>query len=112
MAAELFVVRVRGAGETRYFHLTGEVALELRGLLQQGQLDRPSGTRRVQELVAQREPDRVVRGGAVNLEDADFDMVSNDELREWMSQRLAERKMGAEGALPRTDEPSSPRPGD
>ena len=92
-----FLLRVRGAQETRLFRFQGDVAAELHRLRESGHFERPGGTTRLNELIQGRRPDSVVAGAASGTEDAHFDMVADDELRGYLSQRLLERKGAAEG---------------
>jgi hypothetical protein len=96
MAADEFVVRVRGADEMRYFRFDGLEARELRGILQQGFLDRPTGQRRLAELMDGREPAWTEPRASTADADVDWDMVADDELRGYLSKRLMERKGGRE----------------
>jgi hypothetical protein len=92
-----FLLRVRGARETRLFRFQGEEAVELHRLRESGHFERPGGTTRLNELIRSRQPDSVVAGASGQTEDAHFDMVADDELRGYLSQRLLERKGAAEG---------------
>ena len=96
MAADEFTVRVRGADEMRYFRFGGLEARELRGILQQGYLDRPAGQKRLGELLAGRAPDWTEPRSSTADSDVDWDMVADDELRGYLSRRLMERKGGRE----------------
>lgn len=111
MDTDLFVLRVRAAGESRLYRFQGTQAVELHKLARDGTLERPGGTRRLGDAIRGREPDRVMAGGSATMEEPiDFDMVADDELREWISQRLLERKAGREigddSTAPGIDEPS------
>lgn len=92
-----FILRVRGANETRLFRFSGSEAAELHRLREAGHFERPGGTDRLNELIQGRSPDDVASGGSTNPGEADFDMVADDELRGYLSQRLLERKGAAEG---------------
>ena len=92
-----FLLRVRGARETRLFRFQGDEAAKLHRLRESGHFERPGGTTRLNELIQGRRPDSAVDGAASQTEDAHFDMVADDELRGYLSQRLLERKGAAEG---------------
>ena len=92
-----FLLRVHGARETRLFRFRGEEAAELHRLRESGHFERPGGTSRLNELIRSRQPDSVVAGASSAPDDAHFDMVADDELRGYLSQRLLERKGAAEG---------------
>ena len=92
-----FVLRMRIAGGARYFRFTGDEALELHRMRTSGLLERPGGTRRLTEMTRGREPDSVLTGNPTNLRDADFDMVSDGDLRMLLSHRLLERRGAREG---------------
>jgi hypothetical protein len=96
MAADEFVIRVRGADDMRYFRFDGLEARELHGILQQGLLDRPSGQRRLAELIDGREPAWSEPRASTADTDVDWDMVADDELRGYLSRRLMERRGGRE----------------
>lgn len=114
MDGEDFLLRVRGAGQTRIFRIRGPEAAELHRLRVNGTLERSGGTRRLQEMIHHMEPDTVDGSASSSDGDVHFDMVAEDELRHYMSSRLAERKMGREGGTPapktqpgeRMDDPS------
>jgi hypothetical protein len=107
-----FLLRVRGARETRLFRFQGAEAVELHRLRESGLFERPGGTSRLNELIQGRQPDSVVAGGSSPTEDAHFDMVADDELRGYLSQRLLERKGAAEGGGGGpVDRPGSPGAG-
>jgi hypothetical protein len=91
-----FVLRVRGARETRLFRFRGDEAAELHRLRESGRFERPGGTTRLNELIRGRQPDTVVPGVSGQTEEPHFDMVADDELRGYLSQRLLERKGWAE----------------
>ena len=97
MANNDFLLRVRGAQETRLFRFQGDEAAELHRLRESGHFERPGGTTRLNELIRDRQPDHVVAGPSNNSDDAHFDMVADEELRGYLSQRLLERKGAAEG---------------
>jgi len=97
MANDDFLLRVRGARETRLFRFRGDEATELHRLRESGHFERPGGTTRLNELIRSREPDQVVAGASSSTGDAHFDMVADEELRGYLSQRLLERKGAAEG---------------
>jgi len=113
-----FLLRVRGARETRLFRFQGDEAAELHRLRESGRFERPGGPTHLNELIRSRQPDRVVAGGSSQTEDPHFDMVADEELRGYLSQRLLERKGAAEGggASPGArgggsiDPPNSPSP--
>jgi hypothetical protein len=92
-----FLLRVHGASETRLYRFQGEEAAELHRLRESGHFERPGGTTRLNELIQGRQPDSVVAGASSATGDAHFDMVADDELRGYLSQRLLERKGAAEG---------------
>lgn len=92
-----FLLRVRGARDARMYRFRGEVATELHRLRDSGQLERPGGTARLNDLIRDRQPDSVAAGGINRAEDAHFDVVADDELRGYLSQRLLERRGAAEG---------------
>jgi hypothetical protein len=118
MANGDFLLRVRGARETRLFRFQGDEAAELHRLRESGHFERPGGTTHLNELIQRRQPDSIVPGGASQTEDAHFDMVADDELRGYLSQRLLERKGAAEGGggsqgargSASTDPPDAPSP--
>ena len=97
MDSQDFILRVRGAQQTRLFRFRGTEAAELHRLRESGSFERPGGTRRLNELIAGRDADEVIGGGAPASGDAHFDMVADDELRGYLSNRLLERKGAAEG---------------
>ncbi|HEY3107861.1 MAG TPA: hypothetical protein VGL23_03865 [Chloroflexota bacterium] len=97
MPSNDFLLRVRGAKETRLFRFQGDEAAELHRLRESGHFERPGGTSRLNELIQGRQPDSVVAGVSSATEDAHFDMVADEELRGYLSQRLLERKGAAEG---------------
>src|SRR5687768_5518335 len=93
-----FVLRVRGATEVRIFRFSGAEAADLHRMHAGGTFERPGGTQRLSELVRGRKPDEVLTGGANNGgSDAHFDMVDDDELGGYLSNRLMERRGAAEG---------------
>jgi hypothetical protein len=96
VTGEEFLLRVRGAEEHRYYRFEGTEAQELRLLLQQGQLDRPPGTRLLTDLIAEREPFMTEPRSSPADGEVDWDMVAPDELRGYLSQRLMERRGGRE----------------
>src|SRR5690348_16654679 len=117
MATGDFLLRVRGAKETRLFRFQGDEAAELHRLRESGHFERPGGTTHLNELIHGRQPDSVVAGASGSSEDAHFDMVDDDELRGYLSQRLLERKGAAEGGGgsqgargSAVDPPNSPSP--
>jgi hypothetical protein len=97
MASGDFLLRVRGARETRLFRFRGDEAAELHRLRESGHFERPGGTTRLNELIHERQPESVVGDTSGSSEDAHFDMVADDELRGYLSQRLLERRGAAEG---------------
>jgi hypothetical protein len=92
-----FILRVRGASETRLFRFHGQEAVELHRLRESGHFERPGGTERLNQLIHERSPDEVTPGVSLNGSEAHFDMVADDELRGYLSKRLLERKGAAEG---------------
>lgn len=100
MDGEDFLLRVRGAGDTRIFRIRGPEAAELHRLRGNGTLERPGGTHRLQQLINRMEPERVDGSPGSSGGDVHFDMVAEDELRQYMSSRLAERKAGREAGSP------------
>ena len=91
------MLRVRGAQQTRVYRVRGSEADELHRLRANGTLERPGGARRLQALIADREPDDGAdSSGSLVGGDVHFDMVAENELRQYMSNRLAERKAGRE----------------
>jgi hypothetical protein len=112
---EDFLLRVRGAGQTRIFRFRGAEATELHRLRGNGTLERPGGTHRLQEMIGRMEPDHVDGSASSSDGDVHFDMVAEDELRHYMSSRLAERKAGREAGSPAPqaypgDRPNDPSP--
>src|SRR6266545_3885636 len=73
-----FLLRVRGAGESRVYRFSGAEAAELHRLRENRTLERPGGTHRLTELITGRDPDRSPAGG---VSDVHFEMVAEDELR-------------------------------
>jgi hypothetical protein len=96
VAADQFVLRVRGADEHRYYRFEGTEAQELHTLLHQGQLDRPAGTRLLVDLIADREPVMTEPRSSPADAEVDWDMVAPEELRGYLSKRLMERRGGRE----------------
>lgn len=95
---EEFLLRVRGAQETRVFRFSGAEAADLHRLLQSGHFERPGGTQRLTELIRGRSADHTLPGAnSPDGPEAHFDMVDDDQLRGYLSQRLLERKGAAEG---------------
>ena len=94
---------MRIAGGARYFRFMNNEAVELHRMLESGVLERPGGVRRLTEMTRGREPDSVISGNPTNLPDADFDMVSDADLRLLLSQRLLERRGAREGDGGRSD---------
>ena len=93
-----FVLRVRGARQTRLFRFRGAEAAELHRLRESGSFERPGGTRHLNDLIGARDPDEVVDGASTpGGAEAHFEMVADDELRGYLSNRLLERKGAAEG---------------
>jgi hypothetical protein len=108
MAADEFTIRVRGADEMRYFRFNGLEAQELRGILQQGYLDRPAGQERLLQLLEGRQSDWTEPRSSTADANVDWDMVADDELRGYLSQRLMERRGGSEMDLAVQSEPEQP----
>jgi hypothetical protein len=96
VAADQFVLRVRGADEHRYYRFDGTEAQELHVLRSQGQLDRPPGTQLLNDLIAGREPFMTEPRSSPADDEVDWDMVAPDELRGYLSKRLMERRGGRE----------------
>ena len=97
MVNRIFTLRVRIAGGARYFRFANSEAAELHKMRESGALERPGGNRRLTEMIRGRDPDSVITGNPTNLPDADFDMVSDGDLRMLLSQRLLERRGAREG---------------
>lgn len=114
MADEEFRLRVRGGKDARLYRFSGAEAAELHRLRGNGTLERPGGSHRLNELIRGREGEAV---SGVSGQDGEvhFDMVAEDELRQYMSSRLAERKAGREAGSPGGqgypgDRPNDPGP--
>jgi hypothetical protein len=110
MTSRDFVLRVRGARETRLFRFTGDEAAELHRQRESGLFERPGGTVRLNELIQRRQPDTVVPGPSGQTEDPHFDMVADEELRGYLSQRLLERKGAAEAGGGSSEPPNRSSP--
>jgi len=105
-----FLVRVRGTGPARIYRFRGQEAAELHRLRDNGTLERPGGSHRLNQLVHGRTAETTPTS-----EDIHFELVDEDQLRGYMSQRLLEKKAGREagGAAPQTypgDRPDDPSP--
>jgi hypothetical protein len=112
MESEDFLLRVRGAGETRLFRIRGAQAAELHRLRGNGTLERPGGSHRLQQLIREIEPESVTASVSSIDGDVHFEMVAEDELRQYMSSRLAERKAGREAGSPGPQSYPGDRPND
>jgi hypothetical protein len=112
MDGEEFLLRVRGAKDSRLYRFSGAEAAELHRLRSSGTLERPGGTHRLSELIKGRDADSTHPSVGSTSGDVHFDMVAEDELRQYMSQRLVERKSGREGGAAEPQRYPDDRPND
>lgn len=104
---------MRGAKDARIYRFQGAEAAELHRLRGTGSLERPGGTRRLHELIRGRDAETIHDSVSATEGDVHFDMVAEDELRQYMSSRLAERKAGREAGAPSSQRfPGDERPND
>lgn len=113
MDGQEFLLRVRGAKDSRIYRFRGDEAAELHRLRGSGTLERPGGSHRLHELIRGRDAETIHDGVSATEGDVHFDMVAEDELRQYMSTRLMERKSGREaGAASPQQYPDDERPND